>query len=283
MSEQVITPLSNVDAAWLKMEDPTNMMMVTGVLTFPRPLDMAYLRGLIETRLLQFERFRQRVVRPRLPFAPDYWEFDPHFNVNAHLHRIGLPHPRDKATLEQLVSDLMSTSLDFSKPLWQMHVVDGYSPDGRTDGGALIVRLHHAMADGMALVGVLLALTEMVPEALPPVAPANGTPPEREEVPGNLTGWWEALQMRSACACCWKLASACCPRSRVGTAGTPRFAWSSIRSMDRPTALGACRRMGQACVPSTLMGPSPRWWRTFPSGRRMRRDAATAPRRTASH
>ena len=198
MSEQVITPLSNVDAAWLKMEDPTNMMMVTGVLTFPRPLDMAYLRGLIETRLLQFERFRQRVVRPRLPFAPDYWEFDPHFNVNAHLHRIGLPHPRDKATLEQLVSDLMSTSLDFSKPLWQMHVVDGYSPDGRTDGGALIVRLHHAMADGMALVGVLLALTEMVPEALPPVAPANGTPPEREEVPGNLTGWWEALQMRSA-------------------------------------------------------------------------------------
>ena len=147
-----ITPLSNVDAAWLKMEDPTNLMMVTGVLTFPRPLDMAYLRALIESRLLQFDRFRQRVVRPALPFAPAYWEPDPHFNLGAHLHCVGLPHPRDKGALQRLVSDLMSTGLDFSKPLWQMHVVDGYCPDGRHEGGALIVRLHHALADGMALV-----------------------------------------------------------------------------------------------------------------------------------
>ena len=193
---KAIIPLSNVDAAWLKMEDPTNLMMVTGVLTFPRPLDMAYLRALIESRLLQFDRFRQRVVRPALPFAPAYWEPDPHFNIGAHLHCVGLPHPRDKGALQQLVSDLMSTSLDFSKPLWQMHVVDGYAPDGRSEGGALIVRLHHALADGMALVGVLLALTEMVPGALPPLAGDNGaaddnTPPAR---PGS----WEALQWRTA-------------------------------------------------------------------------------------
>ena len=77
-----------------------------------------------------------------------------------------------------------------------MHVVDGYAPDGRSEGGALIVRLHHALADGMALVGVLLALTEMVPGALPPLAGDNGaaddnTPPAR---PGS----WEALQWRTA-------------------------------------------------------------------------------------
>jgi len=191
-----ITPLSNVDAAWLKMEDPTNLMMVTGVLTFPRPLDMAYLRALIQSRLLQFDRFRQRVVRPALPFAPAYWEPDPHFNIGAHLHCVGLPHPRDKGALQRLVSDLMSTSLDFSKPLWQMHVVDGYSPDGRAEGGALIVRLHHALADGMALVGVLLALTEMVPGALPPVVTENGLPDDAD-APGRLGGW-EALQLRTA-------------------------------------------------------------------------------------
>jgi WS/DGAT/MGAT family acyltransferase len=199
---KAITPLSNVDAAWLKMEDPTNLMMVTGVLTFPRPLDMAYLRALIESRLLQFDRFRQRVVRPALPFAPAYWEPAPHFNVGAHLHCVGLPHPRDKGALQQLVSDLMSTGLDFSKPLWQMHVVDGYSPDGRTEGGALIVRLHHALADGMALIGVLLALTEMVPGALSPmgaednVAAADSVS-EDDELPGRLSGW-EAFQWRAA-------------------------------------------------------------------------------------
>lgn len=185
-----IVPLSNVDAAWLKMEDPTNLMMVTGVLTFARPVDMAYLRTLIESRLLQFDRFRQRVVRPSLPMAPHYWEYDPTFNVNAHLHHIGLPSPHDKSALQQLVSDLMSTSLDFSKPLWQMHVIDGYG-----DGGAIVVRLHHAMADGMALIGVLLALTEMSP----------GTPqPEPDDLsavanpPGSLLGSWEALQLRTA-------------------------------------------------------------------------------------
>lgn len=185
-----IVPLSNVDAAWLKMEDPTNLMMVTGVLTFAKPVDMAYLRTLIESRLLQFDRFRQRVVRPALPMAPHYWEFDPTFNVNAHLHHIGLPSPHDKSALQQLVSDLMSTSLDFSKPLWQMHVIDGYG-----DGGAIVVRLHHAMADGMALIGVLLALTEMSPGA--PQPEPDGLS-EAANPPGSLLGSWEALQLRTA-------------------------------------------------------------------------------------
>jgi WS/DGAT/MGAT family acyltransferase len=191
----MIDPLSNVDAAWLKMENPANLMMVTGVLTFPRPIDFAYLRALIESRLLQFDRFRQRVVRPSLPLAPYYWEFDPNFNVDAHLHRVGLPHPHDKSTLQQLVSDLMSASLDFSKPLWHMHVVDGYSRDGRGEGGAIVVRLHHALADGMALVGVLLALTEMNPNA--PCPQPNGLP-ELGEPPDGLGGSWEALQLRAA-------------------------------------------------------------------------------------
>ena len=189
MSDAIV-PLSNVDAAWLKMEDPTNLMMVTGVLTFAKPVDMTYLRALIETRLLRYDRFRQRVVRPALPMAPYYWEFDPNFDVNAHVHRIGLPHPNNKLALQELVSYLMSTSLDFSKPLWQLHVIDGYG-----EGGAIIVRLHHAMADGMALVGVLLALAEMAPGAPQPEPdglPAVGDPPNA------LVGSWEALQLRGA-------------------------------------------------------------------------------------
>ncbi len=194
MSEAIV-PLSNVDAAWLKMEDPTNLMMVSGVLTFAKPVDIAYFRALIETRLLQFDRFRQRVVRPTLPMAPYYWEFDPTFNLNAHIHRIGLPHPHNKLALQELASYLMSTGLDFSKPLWQMHVVDGYSRDGYGEGGAIIVRLHHAMADGMALVGVLLALTELGPGAPPPEP--DGLP-EAGEPPNPLVGSWEALQLRAA-------------------------------------------------------------------------------------
>lgn len=162
-----ITRLSNVDAAWLKMEDPTNLMMVTGVMTFNQKLDFGQFRALIENRLLQFDRFRQRVIRPSMPFTPPYWEFDPLFDLNAHVHRLALPHPHNKMALQEMVSYLMSTALDFTKPLWQMHVVEGYG-----DGSALIVRLHHCMADGMALVGVLLALTDLSPA--PSAAEPNG-------------------------------------------------------------------------------------------------------------
>ena len=46
-----IKPLSTVDAAWLRMEDPTNLMMVSGILTFKEPVDVAGLRAVIKKRL----------------------------------------------------------------------------------------------------------------------------------------------------------------------------------------------------------------------------------------
>ncbi len=153
-------PLSNVDAAWLGMEDPTNLMMVTGVLTFTQPVHYAAIQEVLQKRFLKFIRFRQRIVQSRLPLVTPYWEDDADFDLRAHLHRIALPAPGDQSALQELVSDLMSTPLDFSKPPWQMHLVENYG-----SGCALIVRLHHAIADGMALVYVLLSLTGMTPEA----------------------------------------------------------------------------------------------------------------------
>lgn len=153
-------PLSNVDAAWLGMEDPTNLMMVTGVLTFAEPVHYSATQEVLRKRFLKFNRFKQRIVQPRLPLVTPYWADDADFDLRAHLHRIALPAPGDQFALQELVSDLMSTPLDFSKPPWQMHLVENYG-----SGCALIVRLHHAIADGIALVYVLLSLTGMTPEA----------------------------------------------------------------------------------------------------------------------
>lgn len=155
-----IKPLSAVDAAWLRMEDPTNLMMVSGILTFKKPIDINHLRNVVANRLLQFDRFRMRVVDPKLPLAPAYWEFDPTFDLDAHIHHIALPEPGDKQTLQEVASDLMSTPLDFSKPLWMVHVIDNYE-----GGTAVFVRLHHCIADGMALVFVLLSLTDFSPDS----------------------------------------------------------------------------------------------------------------------
>src|SRR5689334_4484662 len=89
-------PLAPVDQAWLRMEDPTNLMMVTGIMVFDRPLDFARLRVTFEQRLLGFERFRQRVV---IDGDSARWEADPHFDLSAHLHRIALPAPGDQHAL----------------------------------------------------------------------------------------------------------------------------------------------------------------------------------------
>jgi WS/DGAT/MGAT family acyltransferase len=165
-------PFAPVDAAWLRMEHPTNLMMITGVLMFDEVLDFERFKATLEQRLLaRFERFRKRVVYDAARLGAPAWEVDPTFTLEAHVHRVGLPAPGDQAALQDLVSDLMSTPLDFSKPPWQFHLVE--SAQG---GSALVARLHHSIADGIALVHVLLSLTDQTPEGPPPVlhAPSHG-------------------------------------------------------------------------------------------------------------
>jgi diacylglycerol O-acyltransferase / wax synthase len=149
--------VSAIDSAWLRMEDPTNLMMVTGVLLFDGRLDQRRLRAVIEDRLLAFPRFRQRVQEPPFGVGAPSWVNDERFDLDAHLHRVALPEPGDKEALEAFVSDLMSTPLDFTKPLWQFTVVE------HAEGSALVARIHHAIADGIALVRVLLSLTDEKP------------------------------------------------------------------------------------------------------------------------
>ncbi|MFL7840096.1 MAG: wax ester/triacylglycerol synthase family O-acyltransferase [Candidatus Promineifilaceae bacterium] len=153
-------PLSNVDAAWLSMDDPTNLMMITGVMTFKTPINLDHFLAVVEHRWLKFDRFVQRIEKPSLPIGKPHWEPDLHFDIAAHVHRIALPDPGDHSALQRLVSDLASTPLDPSKALWQVHIVENYG-----QGSALITRMHHSIADGLALVYVLLSLTDMTPDA----------------------------------------------------------------------------------------------------------------------
>ena len=155
---------STVDTAWLHMEKPTNPAMITGVIIFDKPIDFQRLRATIEYRMLPFHRFVQRVKEPRFGLGMPRWEDDPNFDLDAHLHRIALPEPGDQAALQDLVGDLMSTSLDFTKPLWQMHLVENVcTPEG--PGSALIPRLHHCIADGIALMQVVLSMADEDPDA----------------------------------------------------------------------------------------------------------------------
>ncbi len=147
-------PMSKVDTAWLRMERPTNLMMITGVISFSEMLDVADLKAVLAERFLAFRRFRQRAVETA---RGAYWEYDKDFDLDWHVRRSALPGASGKIELQELVSQLASTPLDKSKPLWQFHLVENYQ-----GGCALISRVHHCYADGIALVQVLLSLTETV-------------------------------------------------------------------------------------------------------------------------
>ena len=150
--------MSSVDTAWLRMDSPGNLMMIVSVLLFDRPLDDAAFRATLLQRFLPFRRFRSRVEQD----LTGYWWQEQPVDLDAHVIHLRLPRAAagrsNKPALEALVAELSATSLDAALPLWQMHLVDGcVGSDGKVRQAA-IIRIHHCIADGIALVGVLLSM-----------------------------------------------------------------------------------------------------------------------------
>ncbi|HXY42074.1 MAG TPA: wax ester/triacylglycerol synthase family O-acyltransferase [Vicinamibacteria bacterium] len=180
---QAMTP---VDAAWLHIDGPANLAQVTGILLTDRPLDFGRVKEVYRRRLCRFDRFRQRVVEPPLPLSPPRWEEVKHFDVEQQMHHLALPAPHDKAALMDLVSDLASTPLDRRAPLWQVHVVDEVE-----GGSALVMRFHHCLGDGTAMMAVSRELfddSEDAPAAAPPRAPRPARPHPQAGLLDRLVG-----------------------------------------------------------------------------------------------
>lgn len=153
--------MAAADAAWLHMDRRTNLMVINGVLWFDQPVDWNVLRKVIDQRLVQpYPRFRHRAVESHRPLTPPYWEEDPQFDIDNHLHHIALPAPGDHGALQRFVGDRMSVPMDRTKPLWHVYFIDGYG-----EGCAMLLRVHHSVADGIALAQVLWSLTDDHPRA----------------------------------------------------------------------------------------------------------------------
>ncbi len=147
--------MTNADNFWLHMDHPTNLMIITGIMEFKKTLAYEEVYTVLENRLCAFNRFKQRVVMPISGIGIASWELDPYFDIRSHFHRVALPGAGGKKELQEMVSDLMSIPMDRTKPLWSCHLIENYNK-----GCALFFRLHHCIADGIALVYVLLSTTD---------------------------------------------------------------------------------------------------------------------------
>ena len=144
------------DAMWLHTDRPNHLMVIDGIMWTDEPLDWARLRTTIQERLVDtYPVFAQRPVEPAHPWELPAWEDDPDFVLSHHLHHAKLRKPGGEKQLRAFLEKKVSRPLDRSRPLWEAWLVDGYG-----EGSVLFLRLHHAMADGMALAQVMLTLTD---------------------------------------------------------------------------------------------------------------------------
>jgi WS/DGAT/MGAT family acyltransferase len=159
--------IASVDTAWLRMDRPANLMQIIGVMVFEGRLDPERFKRIIAKRLLRYPRFRQIA---ELDSDGAWWVDDDDFDIDAHIRHSVLPSPRGTRELQKFVAEMASEPLNPSRPRWEYHLVE--TADGDS---AVVVRVHHAIADGIALVGVLNSLTDDRPDAPDEGAAASAT------------------------------------------------------------------------------------------------------------
>jgi WS/DGAT/MGAT family acyltransferase len=152
--------MSKVDTAWLRMDSPSNLMMILGFWTLEPRVDYEAVCQRIEERLLKYPRFRQRVVEDA---AGATWVEDATLDIHDHVVREKLPRVArggEKAALQDLLGRLAMVPLDPARPLWKMHLVENYRDERGQPASVLIVRIHHCIADGIALIAVTMSLVD---------------------------------------------------------------------------------------------------------------------------
>jgi WS/DGAT/MGAT family acyltransferase len=147
------------DAVWLQ-DSPTNRMIINALYTTDH-IDLEVVQDLALRRVVladggaRYPRFRQRVVfRHGRPF----WEPDAAFAIGRHVVRAEVERLAGAEDLQEYVSYLAGLPLPDDRPLWQVQHVEHYEGDG----SAIIVRLHHCMADGIAIVPIIFSLMDEV-------------------------------------------------------------------------------------------------------------------------
>ena len=142
---------------FLYLESRETMMHVAGLLTFTPPPDTPpdHLRHLVDEMRaapVVHRPWSQKLRTPDLLVNPlQAWVDDRHLDLDYHVRRTALPSPGDERELGIVVSRLHGNAIDFHRPPWELHLIEGL------EGGrfALYVKVHHALVDGYSAMRIL--------------------------------------------------------------------------------------------------------------------------------
>jgi WS/DGAT/MGAT family acyltransferase len=233
--------LTGLDASFLALEKHGAYMHVGSVLVFEGEAPpYEDLLAMIDGRLHQVPRYRQKLAFPPLAQARPVWVDDPHFNVGYHVRHTALPEPASEEQLRNLAGRVFSQQLDRSKPLWEIWLVQRV---GEGQFG-LICKTHHALVDGISGVDIMTVLFDLEPD--PPARDPGPAWYPRPE-PSGSTLAAEALLERA-------MTPVDLARSAVGALGGPREAGAGVARTLSGLASMAAAGIGGA-PPSPLNVP----------------------------
>ena len=153
--------LSALDAEFLHVEEDDTPMHIAGLCLMAGPApSLAELRSALAVRLDEVPRYRQRIETVPLDLGRPVWVDHAGFRLTEHVRRRRVPAPGDAAALDRLVTSMLETRLDRSRPLWELWLLDGLE-DGRW---ALFAKVHHCMVDGVAGMQLLELLFDITPD-----------------------------------------------------------------------------------------------------------------------
>ena len=155
--------LTTMDASFLYFERESAPMHIGALAIIDGEIDYERYLEQVENRLRRLPRFRERIVPPPFYVGHPTWETDPGFDLRRHMPLHQLESPGSMAQVRQLTNRLIEGQLDRTRPLWEIHVIQGVE-GGRT---ALVSKVHHAMVDGGGGNAIMLTLYDLEPE--PPV------------------------------------------------------------------------------------------------------------------
>jgi WS/DGAT/MGAT family acyltransferase len=150
--------LSVLDELFLHLEGDDTHMHVGGIAIFEGPPpDYEEVLEMVQSRLSQVPRFRQKLAFVPLGLGRPVWVDDTHFNLEYHVRHTALPQPGDRLRLNRLGARVMSQQLDRDKPLWEIWFAEGLA-GGRF---ALISKTHHCLVDGVSGADIMSVLLDL--------------------------------------------------------------------------------------------------------------------------
>jgi diacylglycerol O-acyltransferase len=179
--------LSGLDASFLYLETSDQPMHVCSIMeldtsTMPGGYTFDRLRDALSLRIRAMPQFREKLANSRLNLDHPVWVDDNNFDIDRHLHRIGLPPPGGRAELSEICGHIASLPLDRRRPLWEMWVIEGVAgTDCHRDGRiGVMIKVHHAGVDGVTGANLMSQLCTTEADA-PAPDPVDGV--------GGASGW----------------------------------------------------------------------------------------------